>query len=185
MTTTAPEKTQTADALAVLAAVPGMRYAEFLTAAPAVPGIVAVVADDEARAALGVATDVLAVDAADESLQCRRARVAFQSGRTAASPVRQALAALLADTLDLDVEPTSPGAAGEGFALTPESEDELTAWMRAHLSLRVWVTQDAASLGEVAREVAAALKPALDPADARVGERLAAMTAAARRSATI
>ena len=89
----------TAEAAAVLAATPGMRYAEFLTAAPAVPGIVAVVAEESARAALGLtpaAGDVLAVDVADESLQCREVRAAFQSGRTGVSPLRQAFAALLA-----------------------------------------------------------------------------------------
>ena len=97
----------TAEAAAVLAATPGMRYAEFLTAAPAVPGIVAVVAEESARAALGLtpaAGDVLAVDVADESLQCRDVRAAFQSGRTGASPLRQGMAALLRDVVALDVE---------------------------------------------------------------------------------
>ena len=139
----------TTEAAAVLAATPGMRYAEFLTAAPAVPGIVAVVAEESARAALGLtpaAGDVLAVDVADESLQCREVRAAFQSGRTCVSPLRQAFAAVLAGELGLDVERTSPGAAGEGFALTPESEETLTAWMREHLTLRAWVAQDASAL---------------------------------------
>lgn len=180
----------TAEATAVLADTPGMRYPEFLATAPAVPGIVAVVADADARAALGLTadgTDVLAVDAADESLQCREARAAFQSGRTGVSAVRQAIAALLAETLGLDVERTSPGAAGEGFSLTPDSEEELTAWMRAHLTLRAWVTQDGEGVDDVARAVAAELEPALQPGalDAQAAERVAAMNAAARRSATI
>lgn len=180
----------TAEAAAVLAATPGMRYAEFLTAAPAVPGIVAVVAEKPARAALGLtpaAGDVLAVDVADESLQCREVRAAFQSGRTGVSPLRQAFAALLAGELGLDVERTSPGAAGEGFALTPESEETLTAWMRDHLTLRAWVAQDASALEGVAREVAADLAPALQPGalEASVVQRVAAMRASARRSAML
>ena len=180
----------TAEAAAVLAATPGMRYAEFLTAAPAVPGIVAVVAEESARAALGLtpaAGDVLAVDVADESLQCREVRAAFQSGRTGVSPLRQAFAALLAGELGLDVERTSPGAAGVGFALTPESEETLTAWMREHLTLRAWVTQDPSALEGVAREVAAYLAPALQPGalEAPVAQRVAAMRASARRSATL
>lgn len=180
----------TAEAAAALAATPGMRDAEFLTAAPAVPGIVAVVAEESARAALGLtsaAGDVLAVDAADESLQCREVRAAFQSGRTGVSPLRQAFAALLAGELGLDVERTSPGAAGEGFALTPESEETLTAWMREHLTLRAWVAQDASALEGVAREVAADLAPALQPGalEASVAQRVAAMRASARRSATL
>lgn len=180
----------TAEAAAVLAATPGMRYAEFLTAAPAVPGIVAVVAEESARAALGLtpaAGDVLAVDVADESLQCREVRAAFQSGRTGVSPLRQAFAALLAGELGLDVERTSPGAAGVGFALTPESEETLTAWMREHLTLRAWVAQDASALEGVAREVAADLAPALQPGalEAPVAQRVAAMRASARRSATL
>lgn len=180
----------TAEAAAVLATTPGMRYAEFLTAAPAVPGIVAVVAEESARAALGLTPatgDVLAVDVADESLQCREVRAAFQSGRTGVSPLRQAFAALLAGELGLDVERTSPGAAGEGFALTPESEETLTAWMREHLTLRAWVTQDATALEGVAREVAADFAPALQPGalEASVAQRAAAMRASARRSATL
>lgn len=180
----------TAEAAAVLAATPGMRYAEFLTAAPAVPGIVVVVAEEPARAALGLtpaAGDVLAIDVADESLQCREVRAAFQSGRTGVSPLRQAFAALLAGELGLDVERTSPGAAGEGFALTPESEETLTAWMRDHLTLRAWVAQDASALEGVAREVAADLAPALQPGalEASVVQRVAAMRASARRSAML
>ena len=180
----------TTEAAAVLAATPGMRYADFLTAAPAVPGIVAVVAEESARAALGLTPatgDVLAVDVADESLQCREVRAAFQSGRTGVSPLRQAFAALLAGELGLDVERTSPGAAGQGFALTPESEETLTAWMREHLTLRAWVAQDASALEGVAREVAADLAPALQPGalEAPVAQRVAAMRASARRSATL
>ena len=167
-----------------------LHLTEFLTAAPAVPGIVAVVAEESARAALGLtpaAGDVLAVDVADESLQCREVRAAFQSGRTGVSPLRQAFAALLAGELGLDVERTSPGAAGVGFALTPESEETLTAWMREHLTLRAWVAQDASALEGVAREVAADLAPALQPGalEAPVTQRVAAMRASARRSATL
>ena len=114
-------------------------------------------------------------------------RAAFQSGRTGASQLRQGLAALLRDVLALDVERTSPGAAGAGFALTPESEETLTAWMREHLTLRAWVAQDASALEGVAREVAADLAPALQPGalEAPVAQRVAAMRASARRSATL
>ena len=130
---------------------------------------------------------MLALDVADEGLRCREARAAFQSGRTAVSPLRQALAALLAPALGLEAERTSPGAAGTGFALTPESEEELTAWMRAHLTLRAWVTQDAAVLEDVARAVAAEVAPALQPGafEPAVAQRVAAMAADARRSATL
>ena len=101
-------------------------------------------------------------------------------------PLRQAFAALLAGELGLDVERTSPGA-GAGFALTPESEETLTAWMREHLTLRAWVAQDASALEGVAREVAADLAPALQPGalEAPVAQRVAAMRASARRSATL
>lgn len=165
MTITAAEtQSLTAEATAVLAAMPGVSYAQFLAEAPEVPGIVAVVAAESARARLGVEaeeTGLLAVAVAPHGLRARDVRAAFQSGRTAVSPLRQALAALLEDELDLEVERTSPGAAGTGFTLTPESEDELTAWMRAHLTLRAWATQDATVLADVAAQVNADLAPAL------------------------
>lgn len=194
MTITAAEtQSLTAEATAVLAAMPGVSYAQFLAEAPEVSGIVAVVADQAARARLGVEaeeTGLLAVAVAPYGLRARDVRAAFQSGRTAVSPLRQALAALLEDELGLDVERTSPGAAGAGFTLTPESEDALTAWMRAHLTLRAWATQDASVLADVADQVNADLAPALAldgvaAPSAHLRERLAAMTAAARRSATI
>ena len=180
----------TAEAAAVLAAMPGVSYETFLAEAPSLPGVVAVVADDAARAALGLPaqhTGLLAVTAAPHGLRDRDVRVAFQSGRTGASPLRQGMAALLRDVLALDVERTSPGAAGTGFALTPESEETLTAWMREHLTLRAWVAQDASALEGVAREVAADLAPALQPGalEAPVAQRVAAMRASARRSATL
>ena len=74
-------------------------------------------------------------------------------------------------------------AAGAGFTLTPESEDALTAWMRAHLTLRAWATQDASLLADVADQVNADLAPALAldgvaAPSAHLCARLAAMAAA-------
>ena len=54
-------------------------------------------------------------------------------------------------------------------------------------TLRAWVAQDASALEGVAREVAADLAPALQPGalEASVAQRVAAMRASARRSATL
>ncbi|ONK24906.1 hypothetical protein BLX87_02740 [Bacillus sp. VT-16-64] len=114
----------------MLAAMPGVSYETFLAEAPSLPGVVAVVADDAARAALGLPaqhTGLLAVTAAPHGLRDRDVRVAFQSGRTGASPLRQGLAALLRDVLALDVERTSPGAAGElSTYLVPDSVESIS-----------------------------------------------------------
>ena len=130
MTITAAEtQSLTAEATAVLAAMPGVSYAQFLAEAPEVPGIVAVVAAESARARLGVEaeeTGLLAVAVAPHGLRARDVRAAFQSGRTAVSPLRQALAALLEDELGHElafaVERGKIAANGGGSAWIAELE---------------------------------------------------------------
>ena len=173
---------ETPDASALAA-----RVAQNASAASAAGAVPTATADALAATVSDASPAVTLQTAAPHGLRDRDVRVAFQSGRTGASPLRQGLAALLAGELGLDVERTSPGAAGAGFALTPESEETLTAWMREHLTLRAWVAQDASALEGVAREVAADLAPALQPGalEAPVAQRVAAMRASARRSATL
>lgn len=60
--------------------------------------------------------------------------------RTGSSTVRRSFAALLRDRLNLRPVPRNPAKPGhfDKFALTPEGDNRLTAWMHAHLSIAVW-----------------------------------------------
>lgn len=109
---------------------------------PSSPGLYAIVAQDpnvvqtelrlDASASAG---DVLYIGKAEDSLRKRLAGKHFADGGTARSTLRRTLAALLVDHLDL--EPVSAPSAGR-FTLTPESGQQLTAWMSRHLAVRVW-----------------------------------------------
>lgn len=172
----------------------GVSYAEHLTGADAVPGVFAVAADADARDLLGLDPaaaphGVLYVGAAPVSLVGRDVRGHFHSGRTASSTLRCSLAALLVDELELTLVPRSPGARTGRFALTPDAEDRLTAWMRRHLRLTT-LPVDAADVPAAARRAVQELAPPLNlketghPWPALVQKRRR-LTAEARPSATL
>lgn len=190
---TATMTPQATDAAAALTAA-GVSYEEYLTGVDAVPGIFAVAADDAAIAQLGLDAvafedNLLYVGAAPTSLLGRDVRGHFHSGRTESSTLRRSLAALLFDELDLALVPRSPGSRTVKFALTPDAEDRLTAWMKEHLTVST-VAVDAGDVHAVAGEVVDELEPPLNlkgvahPWEALI-EKRRRLTAEARPSATL
>ncbi|MDO4238712.1 GIY-YIG nuclease family protein [Micrococcus sp.] len=182
------------DALLSLTAARAVPHAEFVADAPDSPGVVGVHVDLDGARRLGLTDRALAgglvyVIAAPESLRDRTVRAHFQSGRTAASHLRAGLAALLSEDLELDGVPRSPGVSGRR-GLTSDAEEELTAWMRAHLRLSWWEAPEGVDAAEVAAAVTRELSPALHstgvdrPWD-RLAERRRAIVERARRSATL
>lgn len=179
----------------VLAGAPELTFEAFLAQAPAAPGVVALTADSTARSALGLmgdtpnGTDIVAVIAAPEGLDSRHVRQPFQSGRTGQSSIRSALAGLLAQTLELEAEHASPGVQSGLLPLTAESEDRLSAWMRAHLSLRLAVTGSGDQARAAAADVVGTVRPLLgDDAHlpgGQITERWAALKDSSRESATL
>jgi hypothetical protein len=190
---TATMTPQATDAAAALTAA-GASYEEYLTGVDAVPGLFAVAADDAAITQLGLEEtafedNLLYVGTAPKSLLGRDVRGHFHSGRTQASTLRRSLAALLFDELELTLVPRSPGSRTAKFALTPDAEDRLTAWMKEHLTVST-VAVDAADVDALAREVVDGLQPPLNLKDvAHPWETLIQkrrhLTAEARPSATL
>ena len=95
----------------------------------------------------------------------------------------------LSEDLELDGVPRSPGVSGRR-GLTSDAEEELTAWMRAHLRLSWWEAPEGVDAAEVAAAVTRELSPALHstgvdrPWD-RLTESRRAIVQRARRSATL
>lgn len=79
-------------------------------------------------------------DLVDRDLRTHFAVDTSKPARTGSSTVRRSFAALLRDRLNLRAVPRNPAKPGyfSHYALTPEADDRLTAWMHAHLSIAVW-----------------------------------------------
>lgn len=110
---------------------------------------------------------LLYISQTEKSLARRDVRQHFGIGKTGRSAVRRTFAAPLRDELRLLPVPraTVPvnSAALATFALTGESEVELTGWMTEHLAVHVWTPpSDRVTLAEVERGVIADLNPPLN-----------------------
>ncbi len=107
----------------------------------------------------------LYVGMAEDSMVTRDFTTHFQGGRTGQSTVRRSFAALLRGELgllgiprNLD-KPERPA----NFALSPEHDATLTAWMNEHLTLGAWITpDDCDELGPVELHVLAHWCPPLN-----------------------
>lgn len=121
---------------------------------------------------LGVPRDdrPLYVGKAEDSLVARDVRTHFRAGRTGQSTVRRTFAALLRDELALRGMPRNPEAPERlgNYALSPEHDEKLNAWMFERLRLAVWTKPDGCTdLGAVERALFDAWKPPLNLKDNR------------------
>lgn len=124
----------------------GRPLPEIEAVVPAKPGLYAVSGAPGAWLALGLGgppdARPLYVGKSEHSLASRDVRTHFETGKTGSSTLRRSLAALLADHLDLHAKPRNPEIRDHfaNYALAPAGDALLTAWMREHLLLAVWVS---------------------------------------------
>lgn len=89
----------------------------------------------------------LYVGKAEDSLMSRDLRAHFATGKTGWSSPRRSFAALLADQLTLVPTARRPDNPEPDkwthYALMPDSDERLTAWMLDHLRLAAWPARDA------------------------------------------
>lgn len=134
--------------------------AEAATHVPATPGLYAIYGDERAWRDLDLTpgTDLaLYVGRSRSDLRKRELGAHFavlpgQRTQTGSSTVRRSFAALLADRLDLkpihrSTRNPDPKYA-TNYGLTASSDESLTRWMHARLSVVVWQKPDRLSLGE-------------------------------------
>lgn len=123
----------------------GLAYDALVDDAPRRPGLYAFWADPSTLAAM--AWDVpfegkpLYVGKSESSLNSRDVTTHFGTGKTGWSTVRRSLAVVLRDELRLASVPrnaTLP-VRPANYGLTPDGEERLTAWMKTHLTIAMWV----------------------------------------------
>ena len=115
---------------------------------PRTAGLYAIYSDHDAWGDLGYdcrADTPLYIGKSEDDLVERDLATHFavdtsKPARTGSSTVRRSFAALLRDRLNLRAVARNPAKPGHfaHYALTPEGDDRLTAWMHAHLSIAVW-----------------------------------------------
>ncbi|MEQ6900329.1 GIY-YIG nuclease family protein [Nocardioides sp. YIM 152588] len=135
---------------------------------PASPGLYAFYGDERAWAELGLSPvfdgQPLYIGKAEKSLNGRDVGTHFSTGKTGSSTVRRSLAALLVDRLGLVAVPRNrlrpDGSAN--YALDPESDVRLTAWMEDRLTLATWQKPTDVVLGDVETAVLVSLRPPLN-----------------------
>ncbi|MFJ8042048.1 GIY-YIG nuclease family protein [Kitasatospora sp. NPDC096147] len=176
--------------LAALTRGPRHPVREAADAVPSAAGLYAIHGDAAAFGELGTggADRPLYVGKAERSLAGRDLRTHFATGRTGSSTLRRTLAALLREPLALRAVPRNP-ARPDGsatYALAPEGDERLTAWMRARLCISVWRGPAGADLAGIETAVLRAVRPSLNlagmgsAADPRIRAARAAMAAEAR-----
>lgn len=181
-----------------LHALVGVRHArvDAVAFAPRKPGLYAFYGDEVAWKELALAPafedQPLYVGKAEKSLNGRDVGTHFATGKTGSSTIRRSLAALLVDDLHLVAVPRNlakpDGSAN--FALEGASDQRLSEWMDARLTLATWVKPDGAVLDDIETLVLRHLHPPLNldkvgqPRDRlRVARRRMAETARAWRVA--
>jgi len=138
---------------------------------PPAAGVYAIYGDRDAWGDLGYdyrADTPLYIGKSEDDLVDRDLRTHFavdtsKPARTGSSTVRRSFAALLRDRLNLRAVARNPAKPGyfAHYALTPEGDDRLTAWMHAHLSIAVWPAPT--GLDIFLAEVETAMLAAFDP----------------------
>lgn len=159
------------DALRALAEKAPLDQAE--QGVPSRPGLYAIYGDADTwrELCLGDPPDErpLYVGKAEHSLASRDLATHFGNGRTGSSTVRRSFAALLRDPLQLVARPRNPDRPERfaNYGLSPEHDEQLTAWMRNSLELGVWPKAEDCALALVQVEVAllAQLRPPLNIKD--------------------
>lgn len=108
----------------------------------------------------------LYVGKAEDSLVTRDLRTHFATGRTGQSSPRRSLAALLVYELALVATPRRPADPEPDkwtqYALEPDGDERLTAWMRERLRLAAWTCERPVALGKLERLVMGELQPPLN-----------------------
>ena len=153
-----------------LHALVGVRHArvDAVELAPRKPGLYAFYGDEVAWKELSLAPafegQPLYVGKAEKSLNGRDVGTHFATGKTGSSTIRRSLAALLADDLHLVAVPRNlakpDGSAN--FALEAASDQRLSEWMDARLTLATWVKPDGAALDEIETLAVRQLQPPLN-----------------------
>jgi hypothetical protein len=135
-------------------------------AVPGGRGIYAVSASSNGSRSLGLAPDtgIIYVGKAEASLEDRDLGQHFADGKTGWSTLRRSLAALLTDQLDLEPKPRSPANPGafDRFALEPDSDARLTAWMIEHLCIAFWAAPGGLQLRPIEDALISRLAPPLN-----------------------
>ena len=155
------------DAIETLS-LPGLWFADLQAGVPRSPGLyafhVAPDALDHVDWDLATSTCLLYIGKAERSLRSRDVTTHFGTGKTGASTVRRSLAALLSDDLDLRPRPRSDTGKlyAANFALEPDGDARLSAWMREHLRLATWASPSGVDLGEIETAVLTRLQPPLN-----------------------
>ena len=152
-----------------LEALVGERHArvDAVELAPRKAGLYAFYGDAVAWKQLGIAPafedQPLYIGKAERSLNGRDVGTHFATGKTGSSTVRRSLAALLVDDLRLVAVPRNlakpDGSAN--FALDGASDQRLSHWMDARLTLATWVKPEGAELNEIETLVLRQLQPAV------------------------
>jgi hypothetical protein len=149
---------------------PRLHVAQARGQVPDAPGLYAMYGDADTWRALGLGDPPddrpLYVGKAEHSLITRDLDQHFASGETGRSSPRRSYASLLADELNLvacprrwpDPEPKK----FHCYALEPDSDQRLTAWMLEHLRLAVWSCAAPLSLDALETAVLLELKPPLN-----------------------
>ena len=147
---------------------PGLAYDELVVNAPRRPGLYAFRADPVTLAAMPwdvpFESKPLYVGKSESSLSSRDVTTHFGTGRTGWSTVRRSLAVVLRDELDLNAVPrnsTLP-VRPANYGLEPEGEERLTAWMKANLTVSMWVKPDGTVLKPVETAVIRWWQPPLN-----------------------
>jgi len=134
------------------------------------PGLYAVYGTERAWAELGLqqppADGPLYVGKAEDSLVLRDMHTHFQTGKTGSSTLRRSLAALLRTELKLQAVPRNTSNPGHfaHFAVAPDGDARLTAWMHERLEIAFWQKVAGYELADVETGVVAHWSPPLNSA---------------------
>lgn len=137
------------------------------------PGLYAVYGSERARIELGLqpssADGPLYVGKAEDSLVRRDMRTHFSTGKTGSSTLRRSLAALLRTELDLRAIPRNTAKPDHfaNFAVAPDGDARLTAWMHERLTIAFWQKEAGCELNDVETRVVARWSPPLNSAKNR------------------
>jgi hypothetical protein len=127
---------------------PRMRISTAERRVPSEAGLYAIYASREVWRELGLGRRPdgrpLYVGKAEESLAGRDVNQHFADGKTGSSTLRRSLATLLRSRLKLRAIPRNPDrpADFDRFGLSTTHDARLTAWMRTHLWIAVWVAPE-------------------------------------------
>ncbi len=137
-----------------------------LTDLPEGPGLYGIYGDDHAWSILGFGEPtnqgLLYLGLTLDGLNRRVIQTHFANRKTPWSILRRSLASLLQDELGLEAT-LAPSEAHRHFGLVRKSDGALSKWMRAHLQVGVWASDDPEELQVAEVQALAAWTPVLSP----------------------